>query len=345
LSKNPVSVIDSFRLIFPESDPNAADAYGKLIAPMFDFEVPEYARALPFSAETEVYCLPDVTVSNVRTTASLLTRTVKTIARSASDEILVVCYPRGHFTYQIGGTERRVESGEVAIFDLAQEMVIEAPYVENISLAISRRRLEPIVPLLDSAHGAVTPATALAKVLIGVMQQVINAGASIQASEAGPIADTLVRLVGSCIGLMSRQKLAAGTSSATISLASLKAAIERQLTNPDFGPQSLLNEFGITRSTLYRLFEPLGGVSAFINERRLRYAFRQMTDPALHDLRLSQLAFDLGFAHASAFSRAFKAQFGMTPKEVRTLTVRPEGKDVPYTVSPAAFPYIRPPDP
>jgi len=329
-------------MAFPESDAAAGDAYEKLVAPMFDFEIPDHARGVPFSAATEVYCLPDVTVSTVNSTASRLTRTVRTIAGSATDEILVLCYTAGHYTYRIGDKQHRVERGAVAFFDLSQEMVIEAPSVENISLVISRRRLETMIPLLDSVHGFVLPEGALPRVLIGTAQQVIAAGAATRPTEAGPIADALILLVGACLDLVSQPKPASGA--AAVSLAGLKAAIELRLTDPDFGPQSLLNEFRITRSTLYRAFEPLGGVSAYISDRRLRHAFRQMTDPAQKELRLSQLAFDLGFAHASAFTRSFKARYGLTPREIRTLAVRPGGEEVPFILSPAVFPYIRPID-
>lgn len=340
--QDTASGIDCFHSVFPENDPGAASAYGKLIDPMFEFEIPEYASETPFFADAEIFCLPDATVTKVRTTASRLTRSVRTIARTATDEIVVVCYTEGHFTYQIGETKRRVNAGEVAIFDLSQEVTIEAPLVANISLAISRRRLEAIFPLLDSAHGFVVPGGALAKVLIGAAEQVTSAGASTRSVEAGPIADALILLVGACLELMSQSKPVSGGTAGAVSLARLKAAIERRLTDADFGPQCLLDEFGIARSTLYRVFEPLGGVSAYINERRLRYAFRQMTDPAQKELRLSQLAFDLGFAHASAFTRSFKARFGATPKEIRTLAIRPKGKDVPFVVSPEALPYMQP---
>lgn len=345
LPKKAVSNIDCFKMIFPASDAHAVTAYAKMILPVFEFEVPHRANETPFSSETEVYCLPDVTVSKVRITAARLTRTVKTIARSATDEILVVCYTGGHFTYRMGGTERRVESGQITVFDLSQEVVIEAPSVENISLAISRRRLEAIFPLLDSAHGFVVPPGALTSVLIAAAENVIAAGASTQSSEARPIADALVLLVGACLDMVSQPKPVSGTAAGAVSLASLKAAIERRLTDPDLGPQALLDEFGIRRSTLYRAFEPLGGVSAYISERRLRYAFRQMTNPAHKNLRVSRLAFELGFSHASAFNRAFKAQFGFTPKDIRTLAIRPEGEDLPFMVSPAALPYIHPINP
>ena len=332
-------------MIFPASDANAAAHYGKMLQPVFEFDVPDHTRHTPFSSETEIYCLPDVTVSKVRTTAARFTRTVKTIARSATDEILVVCYTSGHFSFRIGDEQRRVESGEVAFFDLSQEVVIEAPFVENLSLAISRRRLEAVFPLLDTAHGIVIPSGALCKVLFGATQNVIAAGASTSSSEARSIADALVLLVKACLELGFQPRAAAGATAGGVSMAALKAAIERRLTDPDLGPQALLEEFGMTRSTLYRAFEPLGGVSSYISERRLRHAFRQVTNPAHKDLRLSQLAFELGFAHAPAFTRSFKARFGLTPTDIRKLALRPAGEDIMFMVSPEAVPYIHPIDP
>lgn len=340
MTRKAVSSIECFRIVFPEDDPQSSAAYKALLARMFDFEIPDYARGVPFFAETEVYYLPDVAVSRVTATASQLTRNAKTIAKSASDEIIMVCSTGEHSTFQIGNTRRRVESGELAFFDLSQELSIDAPSVANVSLAISRRRLEALVPFLDGAHGLVVPPTALAQVLIAAMKQVIAAGATTQPAEARAIADALILMVGGCLESASQPKFASRGTSGSVSMASLKAAIERQLTDPGFGPKSLLDEFRMTRSTLYRAFEPLGGVVAYINERRLRYAFRQMTNPARQDLRPSQLAFELGFTHASAFTRSFKARFGLTPKEVRTLALPPEGSDAPYPMPPAVYPYI-----
>jgi len=40
------------------------------------------------------------------------------------------------------------------------------------------------------------------------------------------------------------------------------------MSDPVLGPQALLDKFGITRSTPYRLFEPSGGIAAYIAKRR-----------------------------------------------------------------------------
>ena len=339
MSDKTAPTIDCFRVLVPETDPLGAAAYAKMMRPMFDFEIPDFAKGAPFSSVTDVYRLPDATVSQTTTSASRLTRSLKTIARSAADQVLVLCYRSGGFTFETGGVTRRVKAGELAVFDLSQEVVFEAAVVDNISLAISRRKLEALFPVVDHAHGFVLEPCPLTTVLFGMIRNVLMIGAAIPLAEGRAIADAMVQLAAACLDMPST---AANAGNGTISLIAIKAAIERRLSDSALGPQTLLDEFGITRSTLYRLFEPFGGVSAYIMERRLRHAFRRMTDPLGPSLRISQLAFDLGFSHPSAFTRAFKGFFGVSPKDALALAVSPERRELLFLATPEARPYLHP---
>jgi AraC-like DNA-binding protein len=342
LSDRSVPHIDCFGMHFPETDAASLAAYRKMMRPVFEFEIPISAKKVPFWSEAEIFCLPDVTVSRTKSSGGRFTRTFTTIAQSPNDQILVVCYTSGHFTLAAGGTSRRVNKGELAFIDLSQEIVIEAPAVENVSLAISRHKLEALFPLLEISHGLALPPGALTRVLLGIMEDSMAIGPAMTQVEARPIGDAIIRIVAACLENLSRQHVAANAVGSSASLVAMKAAIERRLTEPTLGPKMLLDEFGITRSTLYRAFEPFGGVSAYIMERRLRYAFRRMTDPLQPRPRISQLAFEFGFSHPPAFTRAFKTYFGLAPKNVRALAVRPELSNVPFMASPEALAYVRP---
>ncbi|KIU43228.1 MULTISPECIES: helix-turn-helix domain-containing protein [Bradyrhizobium] len=326
---------------FPETDAGSVAAYRKMMRPVFDFEIPNPAERAPFWSEAEVFCLPDVTVSRTKSSACRFTRSLATIAQSANDQILVVCYTSGHFVLKTTGTRKRVNKGELAFIDLSQETVIEAPAVENISLAVSRHKLEALCPLLEIAHGLVLAPGALTRVLLGLMEGSMAIGPAMKQVEARPIADAIIQMVAACLETLSRDHVSANAGGGA-SLVAMKATIERRLAEPSLGPKTLLDEFGVTRSTLYRAFEPLGGVSAYIMERRLRYAFRRMTDPLMPRPRISQLAFEFGFSHPSAFTRAFKTYFGLSPKNVRALAVKPELDNVPFMASPEAQRYLRP---
>jgi len=79
----------------------------------------------------------------------------------------------------------------------------------------------------------------------------------------------------------------------------------------------LCARFHISRSRLYGLFEPVGGVRSFIQALRLDMAMILLRsgDVAAHSIR--ELADGLGFSSPSVFSRAFRARWGCSPRDVR----------------------------
>ena len=336
------AAIDCYQADFPENDPQSASSFARIVASSFDHEIPSFAQAAPFSAKSEIFCLPDVTVSRTSCTAGRFTRTMKTVATDGADQILVVCYTAGHFTMTAADRTRRVEAGELAFIDLTQETTIEAPSVANVSLAISRRRLETMVPFLDDAHGFVRKKDALSHLLRGVMEDVVATGPAISIIDARAIATAIIQLAASCLEPLSRQHVDTTVGRNAVSLVQIKAFIEKQLPDPELRLQTLLDEFGIARSTLYRLFDPVGGVSAYITRRKLHHAFRLLSDTVGPRQRISKLAFDLGFSHPSAFTRAFKDQFGLSPKDVQALAAQSKEREVQLMTSPDIVAYLSP---
>ena len=73
--------------------------------------------------------------------------------------------------------------------------------------------------------------------------------------------------------------------------------------------------FGSYDGNLYAL-EPDGGVARFILRARLQMARRQLRDPASRT-SIAQMAEEFCFSDASAFARAFRREFGHSPKEAR----------------------------
>ncbi|HCR35006.1 MAG TPA: AraC family transcriptional regulator, partial [Stenotrophomonas sp.] len=81
------------------------------------------------------------------------------------------------------------------------------------------------------------------------------------------------------------------------------------------GEQMICEAFGMSRSTVYRLFQAHGGVARYIRECRAWLAHRHLArDPGC---RLTWLLYEVGFASERQFQRAFLAQFGMSPADWR----------------------------
>jgi AraC-like DNA-binding protein len=103
-------------------------------------------------------------------------------------------------------------------------------------------------------------------------------------------------------------------------LAHCEQLIAEHLTSAALGVAKLARLSGASRSSLYRLFEPHGGVASYIQGERLRRAAAALGDPA--DLRkVSQIAASCGLFDHSAFSRMFRARFGATPSDFRRAAI------------------------
>jgi AraC-like DNA-binding protein len=97
-----------------------------------------------------------------------------------------------------------------------------------------------------------------------------------------------------------------------------RVLIGRRLLDRNLTPESLCGDLRVSRSRLYRLFEPTGGIYAYIRRQRLIQARDALWDNA--DMRsVGQIAEHWGFVDPSAFSRSFKHEFGMSPKEARMM--------------------------
>lgn len=93
--------------------------------------------------------------------------------------------------------------------------------------------------------------------------------------------------------------------------------IETNLAVRDLGAEKLARTFGLSRASLYRLFEPVGGVASYIRASRLNQARLELQAVGLANRRIGPIAYQSGFRSVTAFNRAFREAYGQTPSEVR----------------------------
>ena len=93
--------------------------------------------------------------------------------------------------------------------------------------------------------------------------------------------------------------------------------IDARLTDNDFTVQDIVRDTGISRSSLYRLFEAYGGVQRFIQLRRLQHLRGRLDDRDFDDRSLAELAPLSGFSSDAHAGRVFKQAFGISPGAYR----------------------------
>jgi AraC-like DNA-binding protein len=91
--------------------------------------------------------------------------------------------------------------------------------------------------------------------------------------------------------------------------------VRRNMASVEFGPAELARLLAMSRSKLYRVLLPEGGVAHFINRERLLQARRELA--ADETASIHAIAARVGFKDHSTFSRAFRRAFGVTPTQTR----------------------------
>jgi AraC-like DNA-binding protein len=111
-----------------------------------------------------------------------------------------------------------------------------------------------------------------------------------------------------------------------------RCQIDAHMHDPHWGVDQLSAALRLSRSTLYRIFAPLGGVAEFIRSRRLARAHILLAEPGSR-CSVSEVAHRTGFKNDSYFSRAFRQTYGYSPRHAReaigTTAPRPAGQSAP----------------
>lgn len=91
--------------------------------------------------------------------------------------------------------------------------------------------------------------------------------------------------------------------------------VHSHIDDAEFGLSEFCNEMNISRSTLAEKLKTLTGLtpSGFINDIRLRTAYTMLEKD--HTIRISELAYSVGFNDPKYFSTLFRKKFGFSPNQ------------------------------
>jgi AraC-like DNA-binding protein len=212
----------------------------------------------------------------------------------------------------MGGGPIRIARNQIAVCDLRRPLVVQAMDSATFGVTVPLHLLGPRV--VGHLPQRLDPQR---ERLLAV--RIVMLHLRLPALTAPALPDTAADLLSAI-----RRLLDPSTASDVLDAPELDAdlavlaqrAITEMLGRHDLTPASIAERLRVSRATLYRVFEPLGGVMAHVWSMRLEAVRTALDQPAEHRT-LAQIAADHGFRTSSHLSRSFRARYGAPPREWR----------------------------
>lgn len=291
------------------------EAWRQAVSAVFDLEDVDPAT---FDCGMRSWNLGPMVLGEFWSTGNRFVRSKSKIAGSGPDHYIVQLLVRGKSAVTGGAPEGDWPVGSVRLLDMTRPVETRADAFENLSLILPRSALDPLLSTPADLHGIVlAPQSNGAIILSGFMRTLADRAALLTPPEAEAMSQAAAALVASSFGPSALGRDTARSAGAAVTRAMVQGFIEARLGDRGLNATPICTHFGLSRATLYRLFEPLGGVNAYVRTRRLNRAYRALRGALNSQTRVSTIASDLGFQSLASFSRDFRARFGVSPRDVR----------------------------
>ena len=273
----------------------------------------------------ESYRLDSVVIGSCRGVAQRFERTFRHIQADGSDGVQLILQCQGSWQANYDGRTVDDEAGSIRVVDMARPFDTHETAFRTINVMMPRSLLAEAGKL--DLHGMVVAETSASGLLLAsYLRSLWDSLARITDKEASAAAKALVDLAAGAITAHANQRSERHIS--RILLTAARAYIDRHFHDLTLTPKTLGAAIGVSRTQLYELFVPLGGVSTFIQTRRLDGAFDAIVadEAAVHSL--ASIGYAHGFRSDAHFSRLFRARFGIPPGELRRRRARARKVDL-----------------
>ncbi|MEJ8848460.1 helix-turn-helix domain-containing protein [Variovorax rhizosphaerae] len=296
----------------------ALDYWRGSLSQSWDMRLADDADEAHFHADVTMWRMSELIVG-AATFGPMQTRMrrERNIQSDQLDHYRLLLVRDGEFHLDAAGQQVSLAPGRFVITDMALPEESESACTSSV-LYIPRDTLDAALPQPMRLHG-ISPDNACAHLLSDHLAALLQGLPDAAPEELPALSAATVGLVAASLAPTAIDPLTTGVAIDGALLRRARRHIEDNLAETDLAAAPLCKLLRVSRSTLYRLFEPLGGVSQYIKERRLARV-HQILAQSSDRQPIARLAEDHGFKSAAHFSKAFRAQFGYSPREVPRAT-------------------------
>ncbi len=296
------------------------DIWRDSIAVVFDVEQRSSDRGNAFDADVEAFQLGDMVVTSAALGEQRYVRSQARLRRDGMDHFVLNLYRTGGWRAQTSRGDFEGTAGQVSVLDLASELVSDEPHSELVTLFLPRSLLEERLPNLGALHGS-APTGPHAILLAEYIDLLARRLPTLPAGEEQALSRATCEMLTACFSPTLAHIEDARPGLEMVLQRRAKRFIEGHLGSAELTVDAICGSVGVSRRTLYRLFEQEGGVQHYVQTRRLERIKTLLSD-ATEFRRVAEIAAEFGFSRRDHFSRAFKLHFGQSARDVRGIAHR-----------------------
>jgi AraC-like DNA-binding protein len=290
------------------------DAYKEFCAPVIDV-FPSEGSCSGFEASCEMWTLGPFAVRRVHVPGGHFARHAAQVRRDGLDHWVFNVVRRGGQEARTATSSLKTGAGILSVFSLAGPYEARRTDVDWLGLFVPRGA----VPAIDNAlnhreQRAVDDA--LGRVFSAYLGSLADELKSASQSEIPALVQATQALLATVITSTADVLKSEDTALDLPRIRKIRDYIDGNLRSWSLHPGRICKIAGTSRSHLYRMFEPYGGVVRYVQQQRLRRAHDLLADP-ICTRTINMIANDYCFSDTSTFSRAFRQEFGYSPTDLR----------------------------
>jgi AraC-like DNA-binding protein len=310
--KSPIPVFQFSTLDLPRREQFAAWSHS--LASILSLAEPR-DRPEGFAGMQHVWDLGDLAFARVRTNGFGFTSVTAPIQRQPIDHWLLTLVVKGCFTTVVPPRIFECTAGSAQVHALGRSFDGFVTDADLLLLFVPRDFFRDMPHVIDAAEFSILDHR-MGQLFADYMISLARRLPMLDGNDLPRIASATRAMILACAARPLDPIDEMREPFATALLERAKRFIQAHLFDPDLGAAALLTELRVSRSRLYRLFETSGGVTHYIQHRRLLHAYAVLADHSVHR-RVCDIAEEHGFSDGAEFSRAFRREFGRSPSEVR----------------------------
>ena len=298
------------------------DLWGQSICELFGHLRSETFGDKSFVGRLEHCQLGDIRVCKLTASRHRVVRTSTFARRDDRGLLKVLLQKKGTSYFEQNGRTVFLSPGEWSIYDTARSYTVSNPHsVEQLILMVPREKI--FTGGLDLSHLIVrrfAGNTGINKLTYQFITTMFDEMHMISLDAACGISDTIAELIRlALLGHSTDQNLPHSAPSLRhVQRDRIRGYIYSHLRDPELSIAHIAAALNCTKRYVHKVFQTEGTtVSDQIWRMRLARCREDLCNPAYASRSITHIAFSWGFNSSAHFSRTFKEEFGVCPRELR----------------------------